>query len=405
MHRFTIDRSVLGTTKHIVGDSDGYVLTDSVPRDTWHLTGDLKSTSSAKCLDTLRRLAGRNLPQVPEKYLASMNCLITGSQDVSVPWRYVLPQDEFRIFFKKVVQETTDSFSELPFDYYEVAWTAGSRVLNALRPAAIDVEILQRHLETLGQNAPGLESFRPKRSGFSQPVEYDRFATRTGRLTVISGPNILILKKSCRDVLRSSFENGKVVSLDFRALEARIVLAEACKYSEQEDIYDEISQKQFKGVIPRDVVKVAVLSDLYGISRGALKARLGVSDQKLDSFIGVIRDYFRVEDLRLRLKEQVGTTGRMLNRFGRPLNVPEGQDNLLVNTYAQSSGVDVSLTGFDRVLAQIGTEGIRPLFVLHDAIILDVRSDRLDEVSKITEVTVPSYEKPFPLKFELLVNS
>lgn len=380
-------------------------MADSVPRDTWHLTGEIKIAPTARCLDTLRRLVGKKLPQVPEKYLTSMSCLVTDFQDIVIPWRYVLPQDEFRIFFKNVVQETTDTFSDLPFDYYEVAWSAGSRVLNSLKPASIDPIALQRHIDGIGQSAPGLESFRPKRSGFSQPVEYDRFATRTGRLTITSGPNILVLKKSCRDILRSSFEGGSIVSLDFRALEARIVLAEAGKYSREEDIYDEISQKQFKGVIPRDIVKVSVLSDLYGISRGALKARLGVSDQKLDSFIGVIRDYFRVDELRTKLKAQVGSSGMMMNRFGRPLSVPEGQDNLLVNTYAQSSGVDVSMLGFDQILKTLGTEGIRPLFVLHDAVIIDVRNDRLSDVESIRDVIVPTYEEPFPLKFETITNS
>lgn len=402
MRRFTIDSSIIGTDRHIVGDSDGYYLTDSVPRDSWHLTGELKSSSTAKCLDTLHKLVGKKLPNIPDKYNTAMSCLITGSQHVHVPWKYALPQDVFRTFFKSIVQETTSSFDGLPFEYYETAWSAGSRVLNSLKPAAVDAEVLQNHINTLGNSAPGLESFRPKKSGFAYPVEYDRFATRTGRLTVIGGPNILVLKKSCRDILKSSFEDGKIVSLDFRALEARIVLAEAERYSDHEDIYDEISQKQFKGIIPRDVVKVAVLSDLYGISRGALKARLGVTDQKLDSFIGVIRDYFRVEDLRSRLKSQVATCGKMHNRFGRPLSIPEGQDNLLVNTYAQSSGVDVSMLGFDRILKALGTEGIRPLFVLHDAIILDVREDRLDDVRSCDSVEVPTYDKKFPLKFESL---
>lgn len=402
MRRFTIDSSLLGTSKHIVGDLDGYVLSDSVPRDSWHLTGNIKTNSTVLCLDTLRKLTGRKLPQVPDKYLTSMQCLVTGSHDVIIPWRYVLPQDEFKIFFKNIVQETITTFSDLPFDYYELAWTAGTRVLNALKPAAVDADVLQKHMTAVGQSAPGLESFRPKRSGYAQPAEYDRFSTRTGRLTVTSGPNILVLKKSCRDILKSSFDNGKVVSLDFRALEARIVLAESGKYSEQQDIYEEISQTQFNGVIPRDVVKVAVLADLYGISRGALKARLGVSEQKLDSFIGIIRDYFRVDDLKTRLKDQVARDGKMHNRFGRPLNIPEGQDNLLVNTYAQSSGVDVSMLGFDSILKTLGVEGIRPLFVLHDAIILDVREDRLDDVRSCDSVEVPTYDKKFPLKFEPL---
>ena len=405
MRRFTIDSSVIGSPRHIVGDSEGFLWSDSVPRDAWHLTGEVKTAPSAKCLDTLFRLTNRKIPQLPERYLTAMRCLVTGSVSMDIPWRYVIPQDEYRIFFKNVVQETTETFSSLPFDYYETAWTPGSRVLGSLKPAKIDEKILNDHIEKLGSSAPGLESFRPKKSGFAYPVYYDRFATRTGRLTVVEGPNILVLKKTCRNVLQSSFEGGTVVSLDFKALEARIVLAEAGKYSAEEDIYNEISQKQFNGVLPRDVVKTAVLADLYGISRGALKARLGVSDQKLDAFMSVIRDYFKVESLRQRLKDQVGTSGKMLNRFGRPLNIPEGQDNLLVNSYAQSSGVDVSMIGFDSVLKRLGSDGIRPLFVLHDAIILDVHPSRLTDVRECTSVDIASYEKPFPLKFESLRDS
>lgn len=397
MRRFTIDSSILGTKRHIVGDSEGYVWSESVPRDTWHLTGDMKTSPTARCLDTLMRLTQHNLPEVPVRYVTAMRHLVTGSQPI--PWQTVLPQEQFREFFKNIVQETTDHFSSLPFDYYEVAWSAGSRVLSGLRPALIDVEGFNVASQQ-NPGSPGLESFRPKRSGYTHPVTYDRFATRTGRLTVVEGPNILILKKDLRRLLKSTFDGGTVAYLDFRALEARIVLAEAGRYSEEEDIYQDVSDRQFKGILPRDVVKVAVLAELYGISRGSLKAKLGVSDQKLDSFIGIIRDYFQVEEMRKRLKHQLTDSGMIENRFGRPLTIPEGQDNLLINTYAQSSGVDVSLLGFDAVLKSLGGEGIRPLFVLHDAMILDVHPDRLEEVKSFDRVDIPTYDKPFLLKFE-----
>lgn len=403
MRRFTIDSTVLGTPRHIVGDSEGYFWSESVPKDSWHLTGDYKASATSRCLDTLMRLSGRNVPNVPDRYLTSFSTLITGSHSASIPWHMALPQDQFKLFFKNVVQVTTDSFSDLPFDYYEVAWAAGSRVLGALRPAAINIEEFNRIVAD-SPGTPGLESFRPKRSGFSRPVEYDRFSTRTGRLTVSDGPNFLILKKDNRRIIKSSYDDGQVVSLDFKALEARIVLAESGRYSDASDIYDDISVTQFKGVLPRDVVKTAVLAELYGISRASLRIRLGVTDQKLDEFIRVIKEYFGVESLRLRLKEQVGSSGKIVNRFGRPLNIPEGQDNLLINTYAQSSGVDVSLLGFDNVLIRLGTDGIRPLFVLHDAIILDVRGDRIEDVKSINDVEIPTYDRPFPLKFEHLVT-
>lgn len=399
MNRFAIDSSILGTEKHLVGDEEGFFWSESVPRDAWHMTGDLKSSSTTKCLDTLFRMRSHKLPEVPERYLNSMRYLVTGS--TPIPWQMVLPQEVFKNYFKSVVQETTSIFPSLPFDYYETAWAAGSRVLNSLRPCAIDVDEFNSAIQK-NPTSPGLESFRPKRSGFSHPVSYDRFATRTGRLTVVDGPNILILKKENRRIIRSTFEGGTIAYLDFRALEARIVLGESGKYSTSDDLYEDISVSQFKGMLPRDVVKVAVLSELYGISRASLKIRLGVSDKKLDEFIGVIQKYFGVEDLRNRLKAQVGDSGKMLNRFGRPLVVPAGNDNLFVNTYAQSSGVDISLLGFDYILRKIGTEGIRPLFVLHDAIIVDVSKDRIEDVKNLKNVEVPTYDFPFPVKFEQL---
>lgn len=361
------------------------------------MTGHLKSTPSARCLDTLMKLAGSDIPAPPAPFVTAMKTLVTGSIDM--PWQSLMPQHHFRIFFKNVVQETQDVFSRLPFDYYETAWTAGNRVFSALRPVCVDMQAFSSALDS-GSTIPGLESFRPKKSGFTHPVVYDRFGTRTGRLTVIEGPNILLLRKDVRGIMRSSFDGGIVASLDFRALEARIVLAEAGRHCAEGDMYDDLATKLFCGRVSRDIVKTAVLSELYGISRSALRARLGVTDDEVDSFIGVIRAHFKTDDLKNRLKKQVDDRGRLANRFGRPIPLPPGADNLILNTYAQSSGVDVSLLGFDNVIQRLGTDGIRPLFVLHDAIILDVRPDRIPDVEGCTTVTVPSYTIPFPLKLE-----
>ena len=60
----------------------------------------------------------------------------------------------------------------------------------------------------------------------------------------------------------------------------------------------------------------------------------------------------------------------------------------------------MSLLGFKTIIDALGTDGIRPLFVLHDALILDVRSDRLKDVENISSVKVHGYDAAFPLKFE-----
>lgn len=396
MGRFVIDSRYLGTSRHVVGDVDGYAVSDSVPRDAWHLDGRLKS---GRCLDTLLRLEGKTPARPPEKYTTIATQLVP--VNVDVPWRHFLPEDVFRIFFRNVVEETKETFSKLPFDYHETVWMAGNRLLSSLRPAKIDATAFEAAL-AVNPGSPGLESFRPKRSGFSHPVAYDRLATRTGRLTVTDGPNILLLKKEYRKILRTSFDEGEVVSLDFRALEARVVLAETDRRPPTGDLYDQLAMSLFGGSVNRDVVKTAVIAELYGASRSSLGHRLGVSQGQLDEFISVIRRHFDVDALRRRLRESMDTMGRTRSRFGRPITVPAGQEGILVNSYAQSTGVDVSILGFDSVVTMLGTEGIRPLFVLHDALILDVRRDRLADVNAIDSVSIQGYEYPFPLKLEKL---
>lgn len=94
-------------------------------------------------------------------------------------------------------------------------------------------------------------------------------------------------------------------------------------------------------------------------------------------------------------------SGRIINRFGRPLQVDPEAKNLFVNTYVQSTGVDVAMIGFNSIIEKLGKEGVRPLFVLHDALILDVKSDRKGDIEKITSIKIPSYELDFPLKLEI----
>ena len=392
-HRLAIASTFLGSSRNFLYDGE-LSWSDTLPRDAWVGTGELKS---GRCLDTLLRLEGTSLPHPPAPHLAAMGTLLSGST-APVPWRHVLPKDVFRSFFNNVVGVLSAHYSDLSYDYAESAWAAGGRVLSALRPAKVDPG---RWGELSAAGLPNAEGFRPNRSGYAAVPTYDRFGTRTGRMTITDGPNILLLKREARDVVRSSFPDGRVCSLDFRALEHRLVLAEAGISSDADDLYGDIAAEVLGGRASRDAVKTAVIAELYGVSRSVLRSRLGVPDDVLDSFIGGIRRHFGIEQLRARLKSGI-TGGRIRNRCGRPVSVPENRDDLLVNSYAQSSGVDVALQGFDEVLHRLGTDGVRPLFVLHDALILDVRADRLDDVAAVDRVEVSSYDKPFPLKFEHL---
>ena len=397
MEDFCISSEVLGSDKSIVVSSDGFFTCEKVPQDVWVLSGKIDDASSRN-LDTLFQLENKTLINFPDQKWKKVFSSLARSEE-KIMWSYALPQSVYKPSLKNLIKNIVDNLDSLPKDYYRHTWVPCSRLLLALKPAKVDSASYRATVEACEKDSGALETFKPGPGGFLPSIVYNRFGTRTGRLTVAEGPNILTLKKEHRKLLRSSYQGGKIFSIDFSALEARIILAEAGKIAQVDDLYADLSQKLFSGSVPRDTVKVGVLSELYGSSRNALGVRLGVSGKKLEDFIETIRAHFDTSSLRKKLKAEFFKNGKIFNRFGRPLFLEDPQDHIFVNTYAQSTGVDVSLLGFEKIVKDLGA-GIRPLFVLHDALILDVREDKIDDVKNTNEVEIPTYSCKFPLKCE-----
>lgn len=393
----TIDSSVLGTSEHLCIDHDGFTRVKNVDKDSWHLSGGIKLTST-RCWDTALKLAGRySLPTPPEKYRKMMN-VVMPFDSKAPPWSYVMPKAEYQTYFKEVVSSA--SIHDLDTSYYENIWIHGNQLLSSLRAAKVDGQTIDKLIAESVHSSSTVSSFTPRAGGYAQPVVYDRFGTVTGRLVVESGPNILLLKKEHRSILRPSTPGGSIVSLDFSALEARILLYESGGTCGDEDLYESIARRV--GSTSRSVVKAAVLAELYGSSKNALALTLGMSNEHLSEFIRKVEEVINTKKLLASLKKQFSKEGWITNKYGRRIEVSRPQDNIFVNYYAQSTGVDVSLFGFNKILNDLGFDGIRPLFVLHDALILDVREDRLKDVEGVKSVSVPGYSNKFPLKLETL---
>ena len=389
-----LDSSLVGSQKNLLISPDGFKWVEKIPDDIWCLSGNIKKDSS-RCFDTALKLSFMNdLPEVPEKYRKVMS-LLAGS--ISPPWSMILPQSKYKAFFNDIICYVKEH-QDISTSYYENAWVPGNKILNVLRPAKTDGAKISEIVHASVINSQVLESFRPRAGGFAPAAIYDRFATVTGRLVVNSGPNILLLKKEYRSVIKPSHPDGKIISIDFASLEARILLYESGNDCPEFDLYGMLA-KRF-GDMPRNLVKAAVLSTLYGSSKSSVALSLGVTEEKVTSVIKQIESYIDTKQLIQRLRNEYNTTGYIQNRFGRKLNVERPQDNIFVSYYAQSTGVDVSLVGFGNIIDALGLDGIRPIFVLHDALILDVHPDRLDDVAKINSVKVPGYDQAFPLKIE-----
>ena len=237
----------------------------------------------------------------------------------------------------------------------------------------------------------------------NKEIKYSQSASVTGRISVSSGPNILHLKREHRNILVSRYgSDGAILQVDFKSLEPRI-LALLQKDNVPDDIYSDIVKFIGKD-INRDLVKKATLATIYGMSRYNLATMLKVKDTK--EIVEKINEYFGIPLFQKSLIIDLADNNKIQNFYGRNIFVDQGNEHLLVNYFTQSTGVDVSLVGFNQIIDNIKKEmlNIEPIFVLHDALILDVHKDIFKQLKNIVRdgIIVPGFKhNKFPLELSL----
>jgi hypothetical protein len=400
-YSYCIDSKVLGTRKHFLCRKGTYSWVTDIPSYAWHLSGDLKDDCNL-CFDTLLKLNDVELDLLPaSKFVNAMETVTSGSQQLSPPWQYLMPKETHKMFSRALVDKVEEIIPGLSQDYYRTVWIPGNRVLAALKRTKIDVERLDTILAAKVGNRKVVETFKPTRGGYASEPAYNRFGTRTGRVTTNGGPSILNLKKEYRNVITSRYgDKGHIVNVDFAALEPRVILYEAGKRCESADLYTMLNEQLFNGEGKRSVIKGSVISLLYGLSKKALLEKLDVEENELTKFMKKIRSYFEADKLLTRVKAEFVKEGHIKNRFGRRVKIDEPLNHIFVNSYAQSVGADISILGFDKIIEKTKDRKIVPLFLLYDAIIMDVHEDDLPFLRLIQRVKVPGYMQSFPITVE-----
>jgi hypothetical protein len=386
---FCLDASLIGTEKHLFCREDGISWVDEVPAQTWHLSGHLKNTDW--CLDTLLKLNNITIDmQPPQQYVNMMKSI----KSRTTPWSKVMPSAAFRRHLEDLVALVGKTLPALNTSYFYTVWRAGNSLINSLQRANIDLDALEKHLNEDEVYAHMLKSFIPNDDGFATLVHYNRFNTITGRLTVDDGPRILTLKKTFRDVIAPSTVDGKIMMVDFAALEARILLYENGNSCDDIDLYGKLAQNFGYS---RKAVKGAVISKLYGSSKHALGNALGIFNDELDTFIAKVDSQFDTRQLLSRLKSQFYKTGYIQNRHGRQILIDEPVDNIFISYYGQSTGVDVTMLGFNLLVKALKkvAPNVRPLFLLHDAIVLDVPKESIEIVNSVKTLKISGYDQQF----------
>lgn len=228
-----------------------------------------------------------------------------------------------------------------------------------------------------------LKSFKPYK-GFCNRVSYSLTGTSTGRLIVNQGsPNILTLPNRCRKIFESRWsKDGMLISIDFKNLEPRLIR----KILNQEvkgDIYEEILDKiEFKKEIDRSLIKRATISVLYG----KMTPIEGLSKERSDIILQKTKEYFNIDAI-LDIAENSNNDEYRKNYFGRPLkNLDELKQNKIINNFIQSSAVDISLMYFVDLIDKLNIEMSKPIFVIHDALVIDVHKEYVEELKNIVNL-------------------
>lgn len=394
-HTICYARTFLGADKDLAvrvdGDTCNATWVDSPPRGSWIVDVNIRQSN---CVMSLARLAGRTITFPQQAYVNAYANVGVEKQDV--PWMKGMPVTRVQNTLHELTREIVSLLESQDRDYYEHVFEPSRRLLGDLKPAAIDIDSLRSHVDIDG-NQSALETFTPT-AGFAPVPIYDQFK-RTGRLAVQQGANILTLKRTHRDILTSRWDGGRVLSIDYKTLEARIAAIEA-GIKPPIDVYDDVAKSI--GGISRNVAKKAVLATLYGAGEAALYA--DVDPASAGWLIDKIRSHFKVDDITDRLLlERERNGGFIRSHMGRRVSCTNTR-HIVYNSYVQSMGVDVAMMGFVKATGKMRDMGLLsvPLFILHDALVIDMHPNDIEYVDEITEVmtNVEGYDEKFYVKCE-----
>lgn len=363
--------------------------------------------------DEVASLYGLTLPEIPPRnFIKAYQGVLRNSTVGRVPWYLCVPSEAFKFVLDQTVEYIQKNIIDLDTSYYDKWFLEGNYILSKLQPMKIDRNLFDKIALEEKTNKTFL-SFEPKSpNDFANEIVFTRTGTVTGRLKVETGPDILLLKESSRSIIVSRFGGaGSVYSFDYRALEPRLILSDSMsdqqvvepyhKKEPEEDIYRAIKGQLFKDNpnVTREIVKSIVLSGLYGSSVGTLIEKYPEIDSR--SIVPKIFDYFGLLEHKTRLEQEaVGNHGLYINnKYGRRVSVSDASNYMLVNRYAQSTGVDIALLGFGMVqkyIEDIGkTDMIVPVGVIHDAVIFDIHESQyalIPTLRKIAALEIPKYE-------------
>ena len=392
-----ISRYLLGTNRHLVCSRETGLFSweDTVPENAWLYGNSPNCVMSLNDLCLLFNVDPRDKP--PEKYVSAYTA-VGFAGGLSVPWHLSLPKWVFQKFISDLVEDLWSVLDKIDDTTYREKFLNNRKTLTALKESHIDTLELRRILrnEKNPTLVSTLKSFNPKEGEVLSAPVYQQGST--GRTIVKRGPKILTLKKEFRSILKSRYPGGKLIQLDYTSLEPRIMLALSGK-AHVNDVYSYVAQES--GIdLNRGKLKIATMGALYGISAVRLQSMIS-RDADASIVLEKIRKIFKINELSNSLVRECDDGKTVLNYYGRPLTFTKCDTHLLVSHYVQSTGVDVCLDGFGKIISEIENKNLKitPVYIIHDALILDVSPDDHDKIPSLLKIgsKIDKFDMDFPI--------
>lgn len=321
-------------------------------------------------------------------------------------WSSVLGFERFVEISKRLINKTEKFLNNPSNNYYYNISKRHYCLLNMTEPAHLNKENLLDYINSI-------ESFRAKQiiklvnkeKMTFNPVKYSLFNTTTGRMTVTEGLNLLTLKKENRNIIKSSFENGKILEIDIKNLEPRILMGMFNK-EVPDDIYTWIAEtvidnRNFNQIdnIQRNFIKELTFKILYGASMNTIKKDLKDMDwlYDIEEIVGRIKSNMGYHELAIKIKSEMNE-GYFTNFYGRKLKNSSSN----INHYLQSTGVDVSMFCFSKIIEVLkqARMNFKIIGFIHDAMLIDADEKSSNSILKnLNEknIGVEGFNNKFPI--------
>ncbi len=359
------------------------------------------------------KVYGKEPFAVPEEFSCMMKQVLPYGYSKEIPWNLILSEVHFKRLKEKEKEHKEQILKEVGQDkiYFDKIYSETKKVFTYLQPAKVN-GIRYKIEKMSNEHSVFLDNFKVDSKGFLEVPKYSICDTVTGRQKITNGPNVLLLPKKLRNIFSSRFGNeGSIWYLDFTSLEPRVLLSTKQLLESNpplligdlplafslrnsgsinasnikilpNDIYsDALKEMKLSSEITRDLLKQIILPQLYGQAKSATIETLEKQDiRRPDEVVEMVNEYFGIDFVKSKIFEAFEKAdGRFVRTYyGRHVIPGDNKPHVLLNYFIQSTAVDVALLGFKQILERLKTipkekgEMIVPLFILHDALFLDI---------------------------------